>query len=134
MASRRRRSDAAAFVEIKTLVVRSTWIASETITISINGKSLILTVGSTVTTTSIATALKEMWNGDVSSTNATRNNTGDQIPEAQPLIAATVSGSTVTLTHNTAGTPFTISKSLSSSSGTVTLTTTQTATGPEFWG
>lgn len=133
VATKRRRSDAAEFTESQTITVGGTWLNGDTITVTINGKDLILTVGATVSTTAIATDLAATWNGDaIADSNFTRNNTGNLIPEAN-LVTASVVGSVVSLTYDAAGTPFTVSIAKSSASGTVTLATSVAATGPKFW-
>jgi hypothetical protein len=125
---------AEAVAQIATIVVANTWTAADTVTVTCNGKTLTLTVGATVTTTAVATAIKEMINGDDITGDATRSNTGDNIPEFTEF-TATVNSSTVTITGNTAGKPFTISVGeTTASTGTATLTLAATAaTGPNHW-
>jgi hypothetical protein len=120
--------------QVATIVVANTWAANDTATVTCNGKSLVLTVGATVTTTAIATAIKEMINGDAITGNATRSNTGDNIPEFTEF-TATVDSSTVTITGDTAGKPFTISVSESTAGdGSLSLTLEATAaTGKNHW-
>lgn len=114
------------------IVVGGTWVAGETATITVNGRDLVLTVGATVTTTAIATALKEMWNGDAITGDATRSETGNNVPEFAEA-TATVSSSTVTITMSTKGKPITITVAETSPSGTLTLTNPTVATGKNWW-
>lgn len=125
---------AEAVAQVATIVVSGTWATNDTATITCNGKSLVLTIGATVTTTSIATAIKEMINGTAITGDATRSNTGDNIPEFTEF-TATVDSSTVTLTGDTAGKPFTISVVANTvGTGDLTLTLEATAaTGTYHW-
>lgn len=116
------------------LVLGGTWATNDTITLTINTRALVLTVGATVTTASIATALKEMWNGSTISGDATRSNTGNNVPEfAESTASIGATTSTTLFTMNTAGVPMTVSRTISSASGTATLTNSTVATGPNFW-
>lgn len=124
--------------QVATITVANAWTAADTATLTINGKDLILTAGSTVTTAAIATAIKEMWMGAMrldgsGSTDSTSNAGGQEFGEFGE-VTATVSGSVVTLVANKAGKPFTLSVAEdTASTGTITLNTTQSATGPNHW-
>jgi hypothetical protein len=123
--------------QISTITVASTWLDTETATLTINGKDLVLTLVGNEATTAVATALKEMWMASTrldgtASTDATSNAGGQQFGEFSE-VTATVSGSVVTLTANRAGVPFTVTVAESSASGTLTLATPQAATGKMFW-
>lgn len=122
--------------QISTITVTGTWATNDTATITIGGFSITLTVGTDTTTAQIATAIKEMFNGDAQTGTGdhTFSNTGDEI---QPFneITASVNSSTVTFTGDTAGKPFTISVS-ESTAGTGSLgsvTESTSATGPNHW-
>jgi hypothetical protein len=120
--------------QVDSITIANTWAAADTQTSTINEKDLVLTVGATVTTTSIATAVKEMINGDDETTNATRSETGDNVPEFQLDVGATVSGSVVTLTGKTKGRPFVLTSTENTAgSGTATLASVTTATGLNFF-
>lgn len=130
------RGGADAIAQISTITVTGTWATNDTATLTIGGYTLTLTVGTDTTTANIATALKEMFNGDAQTGTGdhTFSNTGDEI---QPMneIAATVNSSTVTFTHATAGKPFTLTVG-ETTAGTGSLgsvTTSTAATGPDFW-
>ena len=120
-----------------TLTVGGTWAAADTITVTINGKNLVLTLGSAgiSTTADVADKLHRAVNA-TSHTNATENDEtrnigGQQIPELSGL-PATVSGSVVTLT-GIMGVPYAVPEAVSSSAGTGAPATVQTATGPNHW-
>lgn len=115
-----------------TLVIGGTWIAGETITLTINQRSLVITIGATVSTTAIALAIKEIWNGDTRTGDATSTETGNNVPEFAE-VAASVSSSTVTLVGARKGVPYTLSSSTTSVSGTVAHATPTAATGLNFW-
>lgn len=132
MATVRWKGRALAVAQVTTLTVGGTWVANDTVTLTINSKNLVLTVGTTVTTTAIATAIKEMVNGDAITGDATRSETGNNVPEFDE-ITATVSGSVVTLTGDTKGRPFTLTSAKVSAAGTLTQSTTTAATGPNHW-
>lgn len=124
--------------QINTITVAGTWAAADTVTLTINGKDLVVTCGSTTTTTAtVAAAIKEAWasatrlDGSSSSSNATSNFGGQEFGEFRE-VTATVSGSVVTLTANTAGKPFTLSVA-ETAAGSATLATAQANTGKWNW-
>lgn len=114
--------------EIYTITIGGTWVAADTVTVTIGGADLVLVVGSTVTTTAIASALKAALAGESLVGDESRNQVGSNIAQFSG-ITPTVSGSVVTLT-GTDGIPFTMSVAKSSTSGTVSGSNTQDATGP----
>lgn len=126
--------------QISTITIANTWAAADTCTITINGKDLVITCGSTTTTTAlVATAIKEAWmaagrlDGTSSSSNATSNFGGQDFGEFREM-TATVSSSVVTLVAVTAGKPITLSVAENTAgSGTATLATPQAATGKWHW-
>lgn len=119
--------------DVWTVLVGGTWVAADTVTLTVGNRSLVVTVGATVTTTSIATALVAAWNGDTSyAGDATFSDLGSNIPEFTEATAS-VSGSTFRIDANTAGVPIGFSATKSSTSGTVTVTNLVVATGPKFW-
>ena len=126
--------------QITTITVANTWAAADTAVCKINEKELTITCGSTTTTTAtVAAAIKEAWmassglDGTSTSSNATSNFGGQEFGEFRE-VTATVSGSVVTLTANTPGKPFTVTVTeTTGGSGTATGSTTQTATGPNYW-
>ncbi len=126
--------------QIGTITVANTWAAGDTATCTINGKDLVITCGSTTTTTAtVAAAIKEAWmsstrlDGTSSSSNATSNFGGQEFGEFSE-ITASVSGSVVTLVANEAGVPFTLSVTeATAGTGTATGATSTSATGKQFW-
>jgi hypothetical protein len=129
--------NAASVPQISTITVASTWLDTETATVTINGKDLVVTLVGNESTANVATAIKEMWMSSsrldgTATTDATSNAGGQQFGEFAE-VTATVSGSVVTLVAETPGKPFTVSVSETSSSGTLTLATPQAATGKHHW-
>jgi len=126
--------------QISTITVANTWAAGDTAVLKINEKELTITCGSTTTTTAtVAAAISEAWNaagrldGTSNSSNATSNFGGQEFGEFREAVA-TVSGSVVTLTANTAGKPFTLTVTeTTAGSGTATGATAQAATGRNHW-
>lgn len=133
MATRYWQPSALATYEKKTITVANTWATNDTGTITINGNDLTVTVGAAATTADVAAALVAAFNGSSAVGTETRNTTGNLIPEFNE-ITATLSGSTVILTHDTAGVPFTATVSESTAgSGTLAIANTITASGPNYW-
>lgn len=136
MATRRWKGTAIPVAQVTTIAISGTWATSDTATITINGKDLVLTVGTDTTTAQIATAIKEMFNGEAQAGTGdhTFSETGNDVPEFNE-ITASVASSTVTLTADTAGKPFTVSVSESTAgSGAVGTPTEATApTGPNHF-
>lgn len=132
--------NAHAVKQISTITVANTWAAGDTATITINDKDLVITCGSTTTTTAtVASAISEAWNagsrldGTSSSSNATSNFGGQEFGEFREMVAS-VSGSVVTLVATKAGVPITIAVTESTAgTGTATGATATTATGPNHW-
>lgn len=101
-----------AITQVDTITIADTWAAADTVTVTIGGKAVILTVGTTATVTAVATAVKEMVNGTAQSQAAySVDGTFDVVD-----ITATSAVGVVTVTANTAGVPF-------------TMTATETTTG-----
>lgn len=133
MATRYWQPTALATYEKKTITVANTWATSDTGTITINGNDLTVTVGAATTTADVAAALVAAFNGSAAVGTETRNTTGNLIPEFNE-ITATLSGSTVILTHDTAGVPFTATVSENTAgTGTLAIADTITAQGPNYW-
>ena len=118
------------------LTVGGTWAASDTVTVSINSRDLTINVGTTdVTTAGIATKIWAAFSAgrfdDNLQDDESRNCGGQEIPFFGGL-QATVSGSVVSF-FVPPGIPYTLSFSETSSSGTVSASTVQTATGSAHW-
>lgn len=133
MADNRWQPKALATAQVDTVTVANTWTAADTVTLTINGKALVVTIGSLVTTAQVATTIKQAWeNESFTDTTASKTpaNGGQDIVEHSE-ITATVSGSVVTLTHDIRGRPFTLSVTESTAGdGTATEATATPATGP----
>lgn len=128
--------NAAAIKDVWTVTVANTWAAADTATLTIDGIDLVITIGSLVTTAQVATTIKEAWNGSTftdTTASCSPSGGGASIPQMAEL-TATVSGSVVTLTANTAGVPHTISAAeTTAGTGTATGAHATTATGPNYW-
>ena len=57
MATRRWQGGALPVAQKETITIGGTWVAADTLTVTCNGRSIVLTIGTTVTTTQIATEL-----------------------------------------------------------------------------
>ena len=126
-------SNAVAIKDSWLVTVGGTWVAADKVTIPINGKNLVVTIGTLITTAQVATTLQQAWAASaLTDTTASVLPTGGglSIPEHNELVA-TVSGSAVTLLGKVAGVPVTVSSpTTTSAAGTVTLTHPTLATGP----
>lgn len=137
MATRTHRGGAVAINQVTTFTITGVWAADDTATLSINSRDLTVTIGSNVTTTDVATLLKEAVNSAIpSDSNASISPSGKaaSIPEFSD-IEATSNAAVLTLTAKTAGIPFTITGSESTAgTGAVGSPTEATsATGPYHW-
>jgi hypothetical protein len=104
------RGDQAGFFQTTTITVTGTWATSDTASLTINGKTLTVTVGSATTTSDIAEILGRMVNGSALKGNETRNATGDLFGEWSG-ITASYSSAVLTLTADSSGVPFTVTRS-----------------------
>ncbi|MEQ8788882.1 MAG: hypothetical protein RIC55_21400 [Pirellulaceae bacterium] len=134
MASRRWLGRAVAAAHVVSFDVADTWAQGDTATLTINGKDLTLTVGTTTTTAQIAADLTAMVNGGAANGDELRSETGANVGEFARISAA-VSASTVTLTGDDKGVPFQIAVSESTAGdGTLAnLSTDVVATGPNHF-
>lgn len=120
---------------VNTITIGGTWIAGETLSVTIDGVALTLTIGSSVATTDVATALQAAWEGTSLGTGYSANFYGTESARHYEL-QASVSGSVVTVTERafnsaTEGKTFpSLSVSETSTSGTITLGAGNTPTGP----
>ena len=112
------RGDAVAVAQVTTITVGGTWATSDTVTLTINGKSFTVTLATSVAVADVVAAVVAAWNGATAPNDATRDQTGNNIPEMNE-VTASGSASPITLTADTAGKPFTVSVSKSSTAGTV---------------
>lgn len=135
MATVRWRGNAAQITQVSTITVGGTWATNDTATITCNGNDIVCTVGTSTATTAVAALITAAINASTKSTDAAAgsyNIGGQQIPEFTEVTAAT-SGSTVVLTANTAGKPFTVTVAEGGGSSTISITDTVAATGKHFW-
>lgn len=135
MATKRWLGAAAPVKDLWTITAGGTWAAADTITITINNKSVTATLGATVTVAEVVALAVAMFNSATTpQTDEAYAPTGggQVINEFKEYLAAAASATTVSLTAVTAGIPGTISVSKSSTSGTFTIAHTTSATGPNF--
>lgn len=123
-----------------TVTIANTWATSDTVTLSCNGKDLVVTIGSLTTTAQVATTLKQAFESEAftdTTASCVPTGGGTTIGEFSQF-TATVSGSVVTLTADTtaAGVAFpTITATeVTAGDGTATAAQTVTATGPAHYG
>jgi hypothetical protein len=139
MATRRWTGAALPVAQRETITIGGTWVAADTLTVTCNGRAIVLTIGTTVTTTQIATELAAALGSTSTALGAAYSVTerGPNVAEFREFVsgetAPAASGSTVVLIGKTKGKPFTISVSKSSTSGTVSTATTISASGPNFF-
>jgi len=122
--------------QVDTITIAGDWSAgSETLTVTCNNKSVTITTGTTMTTTTlVATGLVEALNAtsaDNPVEDMTFNRGGQEYGEFQDFVA-TFSGSVVTLTSAVAGTDFEVTVDDSGSAGTATLASVTAATGKNW--
>jgi hypothetical protein len=129
--------NATAIKQVETITIGGTWVQGDTVTITSNGKTLVTTIGATVTVAGVCTAIAQAYNSTSPMTDTTASyqpvTGGRGVPELA-LATAVAGTTTVVITGVTAGRPlaaFTVSKS--SASGTVSIAHTTAATGPNHW-
>jgi len=121
--------------QVDTITLALTWDTADTEVVTINDKTLTLTVGTDDTTGGVATAVKEMINGDTQTGTGdhTFSSTGSVVGEFAKL-TATVSGSVVTVTGPDDGQTFTMTSTpTTAGDGTAAKATATTGAGPNFW-
>lgn len=121
---------------VQVITIGGSYSADETITITVNGKSLVLTVGTGQTDLDeILDDLVAMINGDPANGTETRSALGSEVGEFY-YITATEDGATeLTLTGAADGRPFTAVATEDSGSGTfvAAVPTASTGTGPSMF-
>lgn len=127
--------------DVWTITVAGTWAQNDTATVTINGRSVTLTVGSTFTTAQVASDITAMFNfsgtlgtaARATNYNSSRASWDDQPAEFGEGTAVLVS-STVVITAATSGIPMTITTvENTAGDGTCAITNTTVCTGPNFW-
>lgn len=135
MATRRWIGAAADVKQVDTLAVTGTWAANDTLTLTVNNVSFVLTALASVTTAQVATALKQAFNGEAL-TDSTSFSYSPGYASNIGLFAeleASVSSSTVTFTGRTGGTYVGMTASEGAASGGITFTNVTTATGRNWF-
>ena len=133
--------NAAAVKQIDTITVADVWTAADTVTLTVNGKDLVVTIGADTSTTQVATAIRDAWNAtsrldSEGATDATSNFGGQECGEYAEATASIDpdAPSVVRITANRAGIPFTLSVTENTAgTGTAAEATAQAATGPWYW-
>jgi hypothetical protein len=125
--------------QVATITIGGTWVQGDTVTVgnSTTGKSIVVTIGATVTVAGVCTAIAQAFNSTTPMTDTTASyqpvTGGKGIPE-MALATAVAGTTTVVITGVTAGRPlgtFTIAKT--STAGTASIAATTAATGPNHW-
>lgn len=139
MATRTWLGNAINIFDVWTITVADTWATGDTVTLTIGGNDLVITVGATDTaTTDVAQAISDAINATAKldgagTTDATSNVGGQEINEFIE-ITAEISGSVVTITANTAGKPIGLSVAeTTAGDGTATGNNATAATGRNFF-
>ena len=135
MATIKWQGTAPAVAQVDTITVADTWATGDTASITIGDATLTLTVGTDDTTAQVATAIKEMINGDTQTGTGdhTFSDTGDNRGEFED-ITATVDGSVVSCTADNAGEPFTMTATeVTAGDGTATRAASTASSGPNHW-
>lgn len=124
MANNSWRGDAVAKAQSQYYTFGGTWLTTETVTITINGKAVATVTGSATIATLIATVVAAFNNLDTA-----------YYPEFYGEITASISGSTLLVfTSKTPGRPFTVTVTTNSASGTISAAiVTQASVGPNHW-
>lgn len=128
---------AAGVKQVNTIVIAGTVTATQTVTLTINNKALVITIGAAPTLATVAADIANAWNASsrldgTGATGSTSNFGGGEYGEFLEMIAASNGVDTVTLTGATAGKPVTLSIA-ETLTGTATLATVQSATGPNHF-
>lgn len=137
MATLRHRGDAPTVNQVTTIAVTGTWATSDTASLTINGKTLTVTIGTDSAIADVVAAIVAAWNAADSTTglvnDESRNVGGDEYPEFFE-ITASGSASPITLTSDSEK-PFTVTVSESTAgSGALGSPTEATAAdGPSHW-
>jgi hypothetical protein len=131
---------AGAVAEVDTITIAGTWAQNDTATITINGKDMVITIGTLTTTAQVATTIKEAYEGEtLTDTSASVIPSGGKSDFTEHSeLTATVSSSVVTLTANDAGTPWNVNSGMAvtentAGDGTATLANATAATGPNHY-
>lgn len=127
--------------QVTTITVANAWAAADTVTVTIGGQAIVLTLGTTSATsvTAVATAITAMINAtsrtDDLESGDSRTAGGQQIPQWREVEASSAVGVvTIVTRENWTGWPVTITCTESTAgSGTATAATAQAATSRWHW-
>lgn len=129
--------EGSAVAEVNTITVADTWAAADTVLITLNGRTLLVTIGSLVTPAQVATTIKQAWESETftDGTATVAPAGGGTVQNDFAQITATVSGAVVTLTGDNAGVAWNQNSSLlavatTAGDGDVTLANSVAASGP----
>ncbi len=138
MSTRRWRGNAVALKQSSTFAVTGVWATGDTLTATINGKDLVLTIGAVVNVADVVAAMAAAVNASSAGENLlgseSRNVGGQEIAEFQEIEALDQSPN-IAIRAKTAGKPVTITFTANTvGSGDVGAETVVTAaTGPNHW-
>lgn len=130
--------------DVFTSTIANTWATNDTATFTINGKQLVVTVGTPVTTTDVAALIVAAWNSTtrISGTTGSSNVGGASIPEFAEIIASN-SGAVITFTARYTNNsklytkPFqayiTVAETTATTGTVGSITSVQAATGQHSW-
>lgn len=121
--------------QVDEITVADTWATNDTATITINGKDLTLTVGTTATIAVILDNLLVMVTGTGTfGAGYSSNTTGNLVGEFAKLTATEDGSSKLTITGPSTGEPFALTTSeTTAGDGTLSESTVTTGTGPEYF-
>lgn len=133
MATKVWRGDAQVRRQVTTLTVAGVWATGDTATVTINGKDLVLTVGTAATTADVASALAAMLASADAVGDETRSALASSVPELTG-VEAEADASVVSLTGPDTGAPFTVTATeVTVGTGTVSAATPTAPTGPNHY-
>jgi hypothetical protein len=124
-----------AVAEANTITVAGTWSAADAVTITLNGRTLVVTIGSLVTLAQVAETIKQAWNSETftDGTATVVPAGGGTVLNDFDQLTATASGAVVTLTGDNAGVAWNQNSSLlltEDSAGSAPLANSVAASGP----
>lgn len=132
-------NQAANLIQTQTTTVAGTWLATETVKLTINNVDFVITIGTLVTAAQVATTIMQAFMGTpFTDTSASCQPTiaqkgAQSIPTMTEITATNPSAGVVLFTGDIAGKPFVMASTTTSASGTVTDASVLAATGGKFW-
>lgn len=132
--------NAAAVKQIDKIAITGTWANGDTVTVTINGKALVVTIGNDTTTAQVAESVRAAFMSDrrldsEGGTDATSNFGGQECGEFCEIEAVVDKDalSDVLLIGRLAGRPFTVTAADTAAAGAATKSSVQACTGPWHW-